>query len=71
MTNDVDAAPSQAKVERLSGDVQTKLNALQAVDRKIAEVKQELAFLETARGAYLKELEDMSGDVQESKTGSD
>lgn len=60
MTNTSKAASPQAKVEKLSGDVQTQLNALQAVDRKIAEVKQELAFLETARGAYLNALEEMS-----------
>jgi hypothetical protein len=39
-------------VESLSDEAKAQLTSLQVVDQKIAEAKQQLAILQTARNAY-------------------
>ena len=43
----------------LSADVQAQLGSIQAVDRRIASVNEELAILQTARIAYGNAVKDM------------
>jgi len=43
----------------LSSDVQAQLGSIQAVDRRIASVNEELAILQTARIAYGNAVKDM------------
>lgn len=43
---------TEYEIDALSDEVKAQLNSLQVVDRKIAEAKQQLAILHTARNAY-------------------
>jgi len=46
-------------LSELSAEVQQQLGSIQAVDRRIAGVQEELAILQTARIAYANAVKDM------------
>lgn len=63
MSNNINIDGKEYPFELLSDPAKDQLISLQLVDRKIAEAKQELAILQTARNAYAAELKkELPGD---------
>ena len=54
------------ELDSLSTDAKLQLEAIQVVDKKVAEAQQQISILQTARNAYALALRDLlTGDAEE------
>ena len=54
------------ELDALSTDAKLQLEAIQVVDKKVAEAQQQISILQTARNAYALALRDLlTGDAEE------
>ena len=54
------------ELDSLSADAKLQLEAIQVVDKKVAEAQQQISILQTARNAYALALRDLlTGDAEE------
>ena len=54
------------ELDSLSADAKLQLEAIQVVDKKVAEAQQQISILQTARNAYALALRDLlTGDAED------